>query len=157
MEEIYLSDIPESEDVTQFLKKLIQGGIFRTTFIYDSHFSNTPKLRALMESLFDIFDFDPKDKNRLVLVSDELNNNAVEHGSDENSQNKTKIVIEPRGKKIYVNIEVTDSGDGTAEGMERMKREKDSIGFEKHHSIRGRGLFLITERIADKLYFKDAE
>jgi hypothetical protein len=40
--------------------------------------------------------------------------------------------------------------------MENLKQEKKQLGFEGHHSIRGRGLFLITEKIVDNLYFKDA-
>jgi hypothetical protein len=41
--------------------------------------------------------------------------------------------------------------------MEVMKIEKDRIWFDKHHGIRGRWLFLITQKIVDTLYFKDSE
>lgn len=157
MEEVYLHEIPEGIDAWKYLNNYVNDQTFALCFVYDSSFSNTPRLRSLMETLFDIFSLEPKDKNRLVLVSDELNNNAVEHGNSWSGKNKMAVVIERKWKNLYVNIEVTDCWEGKAEYMQKLKSEKDAIWFEKHHGIRGRGLFLITERIADKLYFKDAE
>lgn len=157
MEEVHLTNVPESSEIWTYLRKYVKDDYFAISFVYESSFSNTSKLRMLVENLFDIFQLDPKDKNRLVLVSDELNNNAVEHGTGEWWENKTSILIEKKKEGLNVKIEVTDSGSGEAEKMEKLKREKDAIGFEKHHGIRGRGLFLITEKIADKLYFKNAD
>lgn len=157
MEEVFLSDIPEKVDIWDFLKKFIQQDVFAVTFLYESDFSNTPKLRVIMESLFDMYNLDPKDKNRLVLVSDELNNNAVEHGTGETGRNKAMILIKKQWSGIYINIEVTDSWNGSARVMEDLKMQKNAIWFEKYQGIRGRWLFLITEKIADKLYFKDAK
>jgi len=157
MEEVFLSEIPVDIDLHQYLKKFIKDGDFSVSFLYESSFSNTPRLRQIMEALFDIYELDPKDKNRLVLVSDELNNNAVEHGTGDCWENKASIVIRKEDAWLFVNIEVTDCWEWNAADMEWLKTEKDAIGFERHHGIRGRGLFLITEKIADKLYFKDAE
>ena len=157
MEQVYLSEIPEDIDITIYLKKFIKDWNFGLVFVYNSDFSNTPRLRLFMEALFDIYKLDAKDKNRLILVSDELNNNAVEHGTDGCGENKTSIIVKNQWNKIFVNIEVTDCWNGTANTMEKIKQERDALGFGKHHGIRGRWLFLITEKIADKLYFKDAQ
>lgn len=158
MKGITISDIPEKQDLQVFLEEFIRDWKFSIKITYESEFWNTPRLRSLMESVLDMYSIDVKDKNRLVLVSDELNNNAVEHGSGENWKNIIEIDIEKKdNKKIYINIEVTDCGEGSADYMKGLRNEKQEAGFEWHHSIRGRGLFLITEKIVDNLYFKDAK
>jgi hypothetical protein len=81
MKSIAISDIPDSNNLQAFLEDFICEKDFSISIQYGSLFSHTPKLRALMDTLLDIYNVDVKDKNRLVLVSDELNNNAVEHGS----------------------------------------------------------------------------
>ena len=158
MKAITISDIPDSKELQIFLGDFMYEGDFSVRIEYDSIFSNTPKLRFLMESLLDMYGVDVKDKNRLVLVSDELNNNAVEHGTGECWNNAMEVSVEKRANnKLFVNIEVTDCGEGSAVYMENLQQEKEESGFQNHRSIRGRGLFLITEKIVDNLYFKDAK
>lgn len=157
MKHVLLSDIPNDTDLKVYLSKFINDGKFELTFHYDSDFKNTPRMRMFMDALFDIYKIELKDKNRLVLVSDELNNNAVEHGTGERWKNQLWVIVHDNGKNIYINIEVTDCGNATAKEMEVMKIEKDRIWFDKHHGIRGRWLFLITQKIVDTLYFKDSE
>jgi anti-sigma regulatory factor (Ser/Thr protein kinase) len=100
-------------------------------------------------------------KNRLVLVIDELNNNAIEYWSKPWDKNKIIFKISNTKKYFLFNIEVYDSGLGkltkTADEMEIIRNKKKEAWFNKYKSIRGRGLFLIIEKLVDKLYFKDWE
>lgn len=157
MKHVLLSDIPNDTDLKVYLSKFINEGKFELVFHYDSSFKSTPRMRMFMDALFDIYEIDLKNKNRLVLVSDELNNNAVEHGTGDCWENQLFVSVEKRETNIHINIEVTDCGNANAEEMEKLKEEKTRSWFEKHRSIRGRGLFLITDKIVDSLYFKDAE
>lgn len=156
MKHVLLSDIPQEIDKKEYLKTYIYDGSFELEIFYESNFSNTPRLRLFMESLFDIYNLSIKDKNRLVLVTDELNNNAVEHGTGDCGENKMRICIHKKAEKLHIQIEVEDCGEGNAQMMQDMKDKKDATWFEKHHGIRWRGLFLITEKIVDTLYFLDA-
>ncbi len=158
MDVISIENIPENTKLESFLRDFMDSENFSMKLSYTSDFSNTPKIRFLIEKILDIYSVTLKEKNRLVLVSDELNNNAVEHGTWKWWENMISIAVNKiEGGSLFVKIEVTDNWVWDAHNMERLKKEKDAIGFEKHHSIRGRGLFLITERIADRLYFKDAD
>ena len=157
MKHVLLSDIPNDTDLKVYLSKFINDGKFELVFHYDSDFKNTSRMRMFMDVLFNIYKINSTDKNRLVLVSDELNNNAVEHGTGDCWENQFCISVNDDGTNIHINIEVTDCGNATAKEMEKLKVEKSMSWFENHHSIRGRGLFLITEKIVDSLYFKDAE
>ena len=158
MKDIIITDIPDSKDLQSFLEDFIHGENFAISVIYESIFWNTPKLRCLVENVLDMYNVDLKDRNRLVLVADELNNNAVEHGSGGSWDNIIDIRVKKQAdNRIYFNIEVTDCGEWSATEMEELKKEKEISWFDEHHSIRGRGLFLITERIVDNLYFKDSD
>jgi len=158
MNSIAINDIPEQKDLQIFLEGFIHDWNFSISISYQSIFWNTPKLRSLMETLLGVYDIDVKDKNRLVLVSDELNNNAVEHGTWDYGDNIIDIVVRKESEnKVFINIEVTDCGNWSAKYMEQLKHEKEVTWFEGHRSIRWRGLFLITEKIVDKIYFKDSK
>ncbi len=157
MKAITIADIPENKDLQVFLEDFIIDGNFAISIVYESVFWNTPKLRFLMEKLLDIYDIELKDRNRLVLVSDELNNNAVEHGTGDCWENIIEINVKKQSADtIYINIEVTDCWEWNAESMEVLKKEKELNWFDNHRSIRWRGLFLITEKIVDRLYFRDS-
>jgi len=99
MKGIAINDIPDNKDLQVFLEGFIHDWNFSINISYQSIFWNTPKLRSLMEALLDIYNVDVKDKNRLVLVSDELNNNAVEHGTWDCGDNIINISIKKISKK----------------------------------------------------------
>lgn len=102
-----------------------------------------------------------KQTSRIILICDELNNNAIEYGSAPHSKNVMRVCTVENDGEILLKIEVEDSGDGvspkTALDMETMRAHKLKLGYEKHNSIRGRGLFLITVQIAERLYFKNTK
>lgn len=129
---------------------------------YPSAFPNAKILREFTDGILDMYELPLKWKARLVLMVDELNNNAIEHGSLDNETNKFYLCIKKASKKVYdIHVAVTDSGRWedakNAHDMEIMRKQHEHKDFSKHHSIRGRWLFLIISTIVDKLYFKDIE
>lgn len=130
-------------------------------FEYKSDFRNAKELRDFVEAISDLVWIPKKWKHRLILITDEINNNAIEYGSLPEDINEITIKIEKHLSSIKVNVEVKDSGKGkepkTAEEMNSLRDKKLAKGFENHTWIRWRGLFLIIQRTVDRLYFEDAE
>lgn len=130
------------------------------SFEYKSDFKNAKELRDFVEALSDMVWIPKKWKHRLILITDEINNNAIEYGSLPEDVNEIVIKIVKDFEKIKINVEVKDSGRGkepkTADEMYDLRDKKLAKGFENHTGIRGRGLFLIIQKTVDKLYFEDA-
>lgn len=127
---------------------------------YPSYFWNAKNIREFWDELFTRVWVSPKWRTRLVLVLDELNNNAIEYGSEEGGINTCRIFIEKWEGKISLCIEVIDTWlwtyHKTAQEMSLLKQEHITENFSEHESIRGRGLFLIIYRLVDHLYFEDS-
>lgn len=130
-------------------------------FVYKSDFKNAKILRDCVEYILQSFNLAQKDIARYVLACDEMNNNAIEHGSKPGDTNTLRIQINKTETKVSLDIQVQDSWNGktakSAYQMNECKNKRSQIDFTKHNSIRGRGLFLIIVNIVDELYFKDAE
>jgi anti-sigma regulatory factor (Ser/Thr protein kinase) len=98
--------------------------------------------------------------SRIILISDELNNNAIEYGTGAWWSNIMRIMVKKVNKDIYFNLEVEDDGKWrepkTVLEMETMRAHKLKIGYFNHNSVRWRWLFLIAVKIADRLYFKNS-
>lgn len=47
--------------------------------------------------------------HRIVLMVDELNNNAIEHGSQQSTQNEMRIEISRQQQEYTISIECEDS------------------------------------------------
>lgn len=151
-----IGHIPK-ENFESFLQQHVQNWNFSLALEYESHFENTPKIRALLYTLFTMYSVNTKDSNRLVLVSDELNNNAIEHGVWSCWVNTIHIEILKESNGLHVRIEVEDCWIGTSSHMQNLQKEYIKNTSTKHRGIRWRWLFLITETIADSLYFKDCK
>lgn len=161
MKKIYLTEISEKDDKSEIIKSLIKWEKLEVEFIFDSDFSFSKILRDFMEACGNVFFFPKKILSRLIIVSDELNNNAIEHGSDETWWNCFRLKIEKTWEKIFLNLEVEDNGkwkdSKKSEEMIDLKCQKLKKWFSEHNSIRWRWLFLITLQIVDELYFSDSE
>lgn len=159
MKEIHISEIENLEDKKSFVEGLFQGKDFHVCFYYQSDFQKTQLLRDIIDMVADIAWLDNKWKRRLVLIVDELNNNAIEYGSTTGYINKMTFVLDCQSA-ISMTIEVEDGGNGNkpkkAEQMRALQSEKKEQWFDNHDSIRGRGLFMIIENLVDDLYFQDA-
>lgn len=161
MEQIYLDKISPDTITHDYLCQFFCDNVFELSFVFQSDFTNTKYLRDYLFLILDIVGLDSVWKNRFVLIIDELNNNAIEYGSDTQSQNIFTIRCVKTDTDVNINIEVEDAGNGKSARksieMESLRIERIEKWFENHHSIRGRGLFLIITKLVDELYFKDSQ
>lgn len=160
MKEIHISEMQDLANNRSFIKGLFNDKDFDVCFHYQSDFQKTQLLRDIVDIIADLSWLDAKWRRRVVLIVDELNNNAIEYGSSPNSINKMRFSLQT-GAEISLNIEVEDSGTGkdakTAKSMRELQSKKLKHWFENHNSIRGRWLFMIIENLVDELYFKDSD
>jgi two-component sensor histidine kinase len=77
--------------------------------IYGSNFSNTGTIRKFVSLLCDTLYIDPIIKFKMILITDELNNNAIEYGSLEKDVNKMRISISKDDLCYNFIIEAEDS------------------------------------------------
>jgi len=128
--------------------------------IYGSNFSNTGTIRKFVSLLCDTLYIDPIIKFKMILITDELNNNAIEYGSLEKDVNKMRISISKDDLCYNFIIEAEDSWKWkyhkTSKEMQILGENKLKEWFKNHFSIRWRWLFLIIKNIVDEIYFKDS-
>lgn len=160
MEIIDIDTFPDSVDKKDFLSKYIDNDILDLEFHYKSDFNNTKTLREFIDNIFSIFNIKDLWKSRFVLISDELNNNAIEYWTQAWYNNIMKLFISKNDSGVLVNLEVIDSWNWekakNSKEMENLRLERLDRGFDNHKGIRWRGLFQIIHKIVDDLYFKDA-
>lgn len=161
MEKINIDKLPENYNNKKIIKKIINDWFLSIQFKYQSNYKNTKILRRFIEEICNHFCFGEKTKARIVLISDELNNNAIEYWSDADWINYLRIDIKTISWEIFLNLEVEDNWKGkshkTALEMETMRAHKLKRWYFNHDSIRWRWLFLITVKIVDRLYFKNSK
>ena len=160
MEKIYIDEMSKSAIDIEYIKSLYDGNIFEISFFYKSQFFNSKFLRDYLILILEIIWINGVWVNRLVLMTDELNNNAIEYWSKEDDLNIMKVIFKKNSDCIDINIEVIDKWNWkepkTAEEMEELRNKKTQIWFDNHNSIRWRGLFLIITKLVDELYFKNS-
>jgi len=162
MKEVQIHELSTHPDRKQFLESCIQNDTFDVCFIFGSSFVNAKLLRDTVDMVCAIMWLDSKWKTRMVLIVDELNNNAIEYGSKETDMNKLHIYIKKEPWNSFdIKISVQDSGNGehakSAQEMEELRDTRTQKWFKNHNSIRWRWLFMIISNLVDILYFKDAE
>ncbi len=126
---------------------------------FDADHSNSKIIRDFVGRIFDLQKITHPWRGRFILITDELVNNAIEHGSRIGDTDNCIIeagIDEKSG--FWITLEVHDTGNGKdakdATRMEdirvnRLKWSDDNIYMKK----RGRGLFHITEKLVDRLSF----
>ena len=158
---IDINNLSETENKYDIIKNLFDGDCLDVEFYYRSNYKNTKHLRDFVEEIGEILELSDKIKSRLVLISDELNNNAIEYGSSEDWSNIMRINICKEGEIVNFNLEVEDDWKWrehkTALDMETMRAHQLKLWYFNHDSIRWRGLFLITVKIVDRLYFRNSK
>jgi anti-sigma regulatory factor (Ser/Thr protein kinase) len=126
---------------------------------FQSDYGQSKMIRDLILKLFERNNIDVPWKNRFALISDELVNNSIEYGSMPLDKNTLTIKFRPVDGKLFVNLEVRDTGRGpeakTSKEMEEIRRMKEAQGFDGYLGKRGRGLFQMIANIVDELYFAD--
>lgn len=130
-------------------------------FEYKSDFAITKTIRDFISVSWKIFWLSEKMLSRMILVCDELNNNAIEHGTSEWWLNIFRLKLEKNNWKIFFNVEVEDNwkwkNAKNALEMETLRAHKLKLWYSEHESIRWRWLFLIVVNVVDRLYFKNSK
>ncbi|MDR2640401.1 MAG: hypothetical protein LBC61_03640 [Candidatus Peribacteria bacterium] len=79
MHTINIDKLDEKHDKQDIIKSLIKDDSLEVKFLYKSDYRNTKYLRDFVELICIEFNFCPKFQARMVIISDELNNNAIEY------------------------------------------------------------------------------
>ncbi len=161
MKYISLDDIINKLEEETFISSLFDGKNISIAVQYESKFPNAKVLREFVDEIAKHANIEPKWRTRLVLIVDELNNNAIEYGSKENDTNILKIEMTSLWDNLDVVISVTDAGTWahckSAQDMRELQRQHLDKDYSNHHSIRWRWLFLIISQLVDTLDFADEE
>jgi len=161
MHKIKIDKLSGDIEIWKYINKHLNKKDLDVYFEYKSLFKNTKNLRVAVEKIISNLWIEKKWIPRFILITDELNNNAIEHWSIDWDNNYMKIIIKHNKSEINIKIEVEDSWKSekhkNAKEMYEMREHRLSIWFDKYKSIRWRGLFLIIDKLVDKLYFKDSE
>lgn len=153
-------------DLSSLDKKYIDSALassnwLKLELLYRSIFINTWKIRNLVWYICDVLELDPRMKFKIILIVDELNNNAIEYWSKKDDISIMRFSVKHDNNCYYLNIEAEDSWKWNehkkASEMIELWKRKIKEWFNNHSSIRWRGLFLIIKNIVDELYFKDSK
>lgn len=161
MYSINIDTLPAGHDKQAIIDWHIKNNSIAVSFCYSSNFKNTRVIRRFVEVISQKLSMWEEWVNRMILIVDELNNNAIEHGSRKTMWSEMRVVMSVDQWELDVNIEVEDSWTGmhpkTAAEMRELGQTTKQKWFKHHNSIRWRGLFLIITRLVDELYFKDSK
>ncbi len=126
---------------------------------FEADHSRSKIIRDFVWSIFDLHAIHHPWRGRFILITDELINNAIEHGSQEGDIDSCIIEAGTNDKNdFFITLEVHDTWSGKdakdATHMEdirtnRLQTEDGGVYMDK----RGRGLFHITEKLVDRLSF----
>ena len=148
-------------DRDAFISKYITNNTVNIEFSYLSDFKNAKILRDIVSIIVRHIWLSRVVISRLTLIVDEMNNNAIEHGSNQWDVNKIRFMCEPKEGGLFVCIEVEDSGKWwtakKALDMETLRAHQLRLGYKWHNSIRWRWLFMIIVNLVDRVYFKDSK
>jgi anti-sigma regulatory factor (Ser/Thr protein kinase) len=118
-------------------------------------------IRDFVGNIFDNFHVGNPWKGRFILITDELINNAIEHGSLPWDMDSCVIEAKESEKwEFSITIEVHDTGNGKdskdATHMSDIKEERLEKDSNVYMEKRWRWLFYITEKIVDRLSFSES-
>ena len=141
MTEIRLTDFSLSGEQELLLDSLFHGDADECIIHYISDFRSAKILREITDMLCKNFGMIPKWRTRIVLILDELHNNAIEYGSSTGDINTFLFRLERKTNNIFhLEASVIDSGFGPkakkALQMEpALRKERDRLpGFHWHES-----------------------
>lgn len=156
MKQIFLDTLQRESEIQELISSLLSDEVIDVEISYISNFKNAKKLRSFVDMICVNHDISPKWKSRLILICDELNNNAIEYGSEYGDTNIFRFIL----NRKQVTMSVSDSWRGEyakkAESMNRVRQKLETTDFKNYKSIRGRGLFLIINQLVDSLEFIDS-
>ena len=158
---INIHELPEDLDIEDFISTKINNKVIDIEFIYLSDFKNAKILRSFIEIICNQLWFQHKDISRFILTVDEISNNAIEYWTKKWSFNKLRVKTINNWDNLDINIELEDAWNWdkhkNALEMETLRAHQLKLWYWNHESIRWRGLFMITVKTVDRLYFKDTK
>lgn len=161
MKEFFLIEPATSDILESLTREIDTKNTSEYIFHYKADFSNSKIIRDFVGAIFDAFNIPCLWRGRFILVTDELINNSIEHGSQSDDINRCIIRIENiKQNQFHISVEVHDTGNGEKIiSMEEIKKDrtKNEENGEIYMGTRGRGLFHITEKIVDKLSFSQSD
>lgn len=154
-----ISHLSYEEAVKSLYDSITDPNNISCQIIFVAEHSRSKIIRDFVGHIFDIHYIYHPWRGRLVLITDELVNNAIEHGS--NPGDIDSCIIESGINAVgefFINLEVHDTGRGVdAEDTKHLDTIRDSKLSETTDGVymekRGRGLFHITEKLVDRLTF----
>lgn len=160
MQDFTLNNFSNENQADALIQEICQKDIIEINISYLSDFRSAKVLRELVDKICKTCWVNPKWRTRLVLIVDELNNNAIEYGSKKWENNSFVLILKKEWEKdFYIESYVSDTWNWAhskkSSDMENMRKTHENKDFSNHDSIRGRGLFLIISQLVDTLYFKD--
>lgn len=129
------------------------------TIIFGADYAQSKIIRDLVRSIFDRNAILPLYGWKFALVTDELLNNAIEHGSQPWDVNICVITAtrDESKRRFYISLDVHDTGSGKKTTPEAMWKLRKNIYLNMagiYLKRRGRWLFLMVEKLVDKLDFQ---
>ena len=122
--------------------------------------SQSKIIRDFVGKIFDVHHVHALWRGRFILITDELINNAIEHGSAEDDIDSCVIHAGKGDNGLFqISLEVHDTGNGkdswNVKNIIKIK-ENAKAGYGIYMGKRWRGLFHITEKLVDKLSFSES-
>ena len=150
----------DNQDLIDFVEANISDFTnFEISISFKADYNQSKMIRLLISYFFDKININSPWKGRFSLISDELMNNSIEHGSSPLDKNIFTLRFLVKDKYLYINIEVADTGRWvwakTSVQMEEIKQQKEIEWFEGFLWKRWRWLFQLINNIVDDIYFKD--
>ena len=159
MIKINIDEIDNLFDKKRFIKENFINSSIEISFSYKSYFVNSKILRDFLDTILSYFNIPPEWRIRMVLIVDEMNNNAIEYWSIEWETNFLRLKIYKESGTFYINIEAEDTWHWLKSKKANMmyELEKESLCRVENKSIRWRWLFVIIKKLVDNLYFEDSK
>jgi anti-sigma regulatory factor (Ser/Thr protein kinase) len=128
---------------------------------FSADHSQSKIIRDFVGSIFDHEDIRVPWAGRFILITDELVNNAIEHGSSEGDIDSCLVKAgRDEAGSFSISLEVHDTGSGKdakkPEEMNEIKNAHQDKEGDVYMDKRGRGLFRITEKLVDRLEFRES-
>jgi anti-sigma regulatory factor (Ser/Thr protein kinase) len=158
---IDISHLRYEESMLALSPAIVNPNSINCQIDFDADHSRSKIIRDFVGRVFDLHHIHQPWRGRFILITDELVNNAIEHGSSMGDTDTCIIEagIDSNGE-FTITFEVHDTGTGKdakdalhmeAIREERLKEHTNNKGI--YMKKRGRGLFHITEKLVDKLSF----
>jgi len=161
MKQIFLDEIWGKDGIRKLISSFSDVDTLDISISYVSDFKNAKKLRKFMDTLCVCKHISWKWRTRLVLISDELNNNAMEYGSKEGDINIFRVQLQQKEGSQNISISVSDTWSWAeaknSSQMQEIREKLEDTDYSQHHSIRWRWLFLIINQLVDTLIFHDSD